>query len=399
MSGEKKYLDDITRLATIQPNRGPATPGEKEAAEYVESRMKEMGLNPVYETFKSIPHFPMAWVLHSAFAIAACVLAVWHPWIAVPILVFITVSFVGDSSTRFYLIRKLLPRGPSQAVLGTIKATAAPKKVVYVAAHLDAGQMGFSLEPKGAERTAILCNKYLGMQPPLLALIFYDFLLNIFACVLVGAIGLNWGTGIFLGVTAAIHLIPIVIFIPHEFAGISPGANDNASGVAVMLELARRFKDNPLPNTELRFLGDGSEETYMHGMACYMNLHQHELDKNNTYFLVPESCGVGRPRIVVAEGVSWLEEHSPELCGACFVAAKELGYTDVTPVKLRTGGTDASPATVRGFKATVIISMNENDYVPNYHWTGDTPDKIEVETLDKVANIFEAAIKKIDAHY
>jgi len=399
MSGEPRYLEDITRLASIQPHRGPASPGEKEAADYVAGRMTELGLNPVVEPFKSIPHFPMSWVLHSLFAIGACALAVYYPFIAIPILIFITVSFVGDSSTRFYLIRKILPRGPSQAVLGAIKATVAPKKVVYIAGHLDAGQMGFSLEPKGAERTVVLFQKYLGMQPPLLALIFYDYILNLLAALLMGLIGLNWGTGIFLGITAAIHLIPIVIFVPHEFAKICPGANDNGSGVAVMLELARRFKNHPLPNTELRFLGDGSEETYMHGMACYMNLHQHELDKQNTYFLIPESCGVGRPRVVVAEGVSWLEEHSPELCGALLVAARELGYTDVTPIKLRTGGTDASPPTVRGFKAAVIIAMNENDFVPNYHWTGDIPENIEVPTLEKVSNIFEATIKKIDQYY
>lgn len=399
MSGEKKYLDDISRLASIKPHRGPATPGEKEAAEYVESRMKEMGLTTVYEPFKSIPHFPAAWVLHSVLAIAACILGFWHPLIAMPILIFLCISFVGDSSTRFYILRRLFPSGPSQAVLGTIKATVAPKKVVYIAAHLDAGQMGFALEPKGAERTAKFCKNVLGMQPPLLALIFYDYLLNILGCGLVALFGLTTFTFWFLAITAAIHLIVVVIFSHLEIAGISPGANDNGSGVAVMLELARRFKDNPLANTELRFLGDGSEETYMNGMAVYMEMHKKELDKNNTYFLVPESCGVGRPRIVVAEGVSWMEQHSPELCGALFASARELGYTDVTPLTLRTGGTDASPATVRGFKAAIVIAMNENDFVPNYHWTGDLPENIEVPTLDKVANMFELTIKKIDAHY
>jgi Zn-dependent M28 family amino/carboxypeptidase len=262
---------------------------------------------------------------------------------------------------------------------------------------MDAGQMGFSLNPEKAEPTAAMCKKYLGMQPPLLALIFYDMILNIVGALMVAIIGHSTFTAIFLIVTGAIHFIPIVIFTPHEFAKISPGANDNAAGVAVMLELARRFKDNPLQNAEIRFLGDGSEETYMHGMACFMEAHQHELDKNNTYFLVPESCGVGTPRVVFGEGVSWIETHSPELCKLVFDSAKELGYNEVERIILRTGGTDMSPPTVRGFKATGIIAMNENDYVPNYHWTGDLPEAIEVETLRKVTNIFETSMKKIDA--
>jgi len=398
MSNDERFLEDITRLASI-PNRGPATPGEKQAAEYVASRMTELGLNPTIEPFHSIPHFPICWVIHSVLCLGACALAFWHPFPAAFILVFVTVSFVGDSSTRFYLIRRLLPGRESRHVVGTLKAKAEPKKIVYIAAHLDAGQMGFSLNPEKAEPTARFFKKHLGIQPPLLALIFYVMILNIIAALLVGFLGVHLFTAAMLLVTGAIHFIPIVIFVPHEFAKISPGANDNAAGVSVVLELARRFQDRPLPNTELRFLGDGSEETYMYGMACFMEAHQHELDKQNTYFLVPESCGVGSPRVVIGEGVSWIEHHSPELCHALLAAAKELGYHDVEPVTLRTGGTDMSPPTVRGFKATGIIAMNENDYVPNYHWHGDLPEKVEIETLRKVTAIFEAAIKKIDAEF
>jgi hypothetical protein len=401
MSNDERYLEDITRLASI-PNRGPATAGEKQAAEYVASRMTEMGLNPKIEPFPSIPHFPICWVIHSVLCICACGLAFVGPLAAIAaaiILVFVTVSFVGDSSTRFYLIRRLLPTSESRSVVGILKAKGTPKKVIYIAAHLDAGQMGFSLNPEKAEPTARFFKKYIGIQPPLLALIFYVMILNTVAALIVGFHGVTLFTAAFLLVTAAIHIIPIVIFTPHEFAKISPGANDNAAGVAVVLDLARRFKDHPLPNTELRFLDDGSEETYMYGMACFMNMHQHELDKKNTYFLVPESCGNGTPRVVMGEGVSWIERHNPELCNLLLASAKGLGYTEVEPVTLRTGGTDMSPPTVRGFKASGIICMNENDYVPNYHWNGDLPENVQIDTVRRVTSIFEAAIKKIDAEF
>lgn len=41
----------------------------------------------------------------------------------------------------------------------------------------------------------------------------------------------------------------------------TPGADDNASGIAVLLELARYFANNPLPVT-LRFVAFSNEETY-----------------------------------------------------------------------------------------------------------------------------------------
>ncbi len=398
MNDQARFLEDITQISRI-PNRGPATEGEKKAAEYVAERMKQLGLETVVEPFRVIPHFPICWVMHSVLCILFCLLAFRYPFIAAAGLAFVTVSFVGDSSTRFYLLRRLLPSRESRHVVGTLKARGEAKKVIYVAGHMDAGQMGFSLNPEKAEPTAKMFKEKLGMQPPLLALIFYVMILNAAGAIMIGIMGVTTFTTVFILATAAIHIIPIVIFTPHEFAKISPGANDNAAGVAVALELARRFKDNPLENSEIRFLGDGSEETYMHGMACFMIAHQHELDKENTYFLVPESCGVGRPRVVIGEGVSWIEKHSPQLCNALLDSARELGYDDVESVILRTGGTDMSPPTVRGFKASGIIAMNENDYVPNYHWHGDLPENVEVETLEKVTNIFEQAMKKIDAEF
>lgn len=399
MSNGEKYMDDIRRLASIKPHRGPASPGEKEAVDYVESRMKELGLDPVVEPFRSNKHFYISWALHSALCMAGCALAFWNPWVAAALILLVAISYYGETSTRFFIFRRLFPTGPSHHVLGKLKPKGEARKVVYVAAHLDAGQQGFTFNPKSAENTQAFFKKHLGMQPPLLAIIFYFMLINFLVCLLAGAFGLNLLVKLLLVGTGALHLIPIVIFIPHEFAKICPGASDNASAVAVMLELARRFKASPLENTELRFLGDGSEETNMYGMTWYMMKHQKELDKDNTYFLIPETVGAARPRVVVGEGVCWVVEHSHELSAALLMSAKELGHKEVTPIYLRTGGTDASPATVRGFKASVMIAMNENDYPPNYHWFTDIPENIDLNTVRLVTDIFETTIKKIDAFF
>ena len=46
-----------------------------------------------------------------------------------------------------------------------------------------------------------------------------------------------------------------------------------------------------------------------------------------------------------------------------------------------------------------MIAMNENDYPPNYHWSTDLPENIDLNTVRQVANIFETTIKKIDAYF
>jgi hypothetical protein len=392
---EEKYLDDITAIASI-PNRGPATPGEGKAADYVYGRMHGLGLDPVDEPFHVIPHFPMSWTLHSLLCVIACVLAWWFPLPAAALAIFATISYVGDTTTRFYWLRRLLPGKISRRVIGSLQPKGTAQKTVVIASHIDAGQMGFSLNPAKAEPTSIFFKKHFDIQPPMVALIFWMMVIAAIGALLRGLTGDHILSTVLLGFAAVGNCIPIVIFIPHEFAKICPGANDNAAGVAVNLELARRFKKDGLENTRVIFAAVGSEETYMMGMSVFMDDWKDRLDPATTYFLIPESCGCGTPRVLVGEGVAYIRHFDPTLCGALIMSARDLGYRDVETIILRTGGTDATPPAERGYKASGIIAMNEYNYVPNYHWHGDVPENVEIPTVRKTTDIFEKTIRKID---
>ena len=395
---KERLLEDVTVLASIE-NRGPATPGEAKAARHVHQRMQDLGLAPATEPFRVIPHFPIAWVAHNLLCLLACFLAFRHPFLAAAAVAFVIVSYIGDTTTLFYLIRRLFPGRESRHVIGHLKPTGAPRKRIVIAAHMDAGQMGFSLDPKRAEPVAKWHKEHLGIQPPILVLIFWIMIFNLISTLLYGFVGFTPFTAGCLIIGGLLNLIPIVIFTPHEFAKISPGANDNGAGVAVMLDLARRLTIHPPATSEVMFVGVGSEETYMHGMACFMDERRSMFDKSSTYFLIPESCGNGTPRIITGEGVAWIKHFDPALCGAALMAARKLGYHEAAPVILRTGGTDATPPAMRGYAATAICCMNENDYVPNYHWTGDTPDNVHVDDMKKVADIFEETVRTIDSTF
>lgn len=390
----ERMMDDVSALAEI-PNRGPATEGEARAALYVSRRMTDLGLDPQVAPFRVVPHFPMAWALHALFLAATCLIAVTSPLAALIAQALILISFWGDSTTRFYWIRSLLPSATSRHVIGRLAAKGEAKKTVVFAAHIDSGQMGMIMEPVQAERVCRFHKRVLGTQPLMLSLVVAAFLTAPAAVICYRVMGPGGASAYVLLAAIVANLIPVVIFSQLEFAKISPGANDNGSGVAVMLEMARRMRAKPAENTEVVFVGVGSEETYMMGMACFMEEHGHRFDRNHTYFLVPESCGNGTPRVIVAEGVVSMHHHDPELAGLVFLAARRRGIK-ADPITLRTGGTDCTPPSVRGYAATGIICMNENDYVPNYHWNTDLPRDVKPDVMAQVADIFEETVRIID---
>ncbi|WP_342505955.1 M20/M25/M40 family metallo-hydrolase [Sporosarcina sp. FSL K6-2383] len=62
----------------------------------------------------------------------------------------------------------------------------------------------------------------------------------------------------------------IVIGAHYDSVVLSPGASDNASGTAVLLEIARIIKDTPT-QSEIRFIFFGSEENGQAGSQNYVN--------------------------------------------------------------------------------------------------------------------------------
>jgi hypothetical protein len=69
-----------------------------------------------------------------------------------------------------------------------------------------------------------------------------------------------------------------IIVSAHYDSWTGPGAGDNASGVAVMLELARHFASlKPALPVSLRFVAFGAEELGMMGARAYLEKHQGEL--------------------------------------------------------------------------------------------------------------------------
>jgi aminopeptidase YwaD len=85
-----------------------------------------------------------------------------------------------------------------------------------------------------------------------------------------------------------------IILSTHYDSWRGPGANDNATGVAVLLELARYFHSlKPPPNVSMRFVAFGAEEFGLLGSKAYLQKHQSELQNCELLFNIDQVGGDG----------------------------------------------------------------------------------------------------------
>jgi len=168
------------------------------------------------------------------------------------------------------------------------------------------------------------------------------------------------------------------------------GANDGASGVAVLLELARTLDhDRSLHEIRLAFY-DAEDDGQLNGWdwcvgSSYMAANLEE---------VPEAVVVV-DMIGDADQQLYLERNSNQaLQWHLWEIAASLGYTATFIAEPRWAMYDDHiPFAQQGIPAVDIIDF---DY-PYWHTTQDTLDKVSAESLERVGRVLEVWIEEMDA--
>jgi hypothetical protein len=194
---------------------------------------------------------------------------------------------------------------------------------------------------------------------------------------------------------AAGYLLGVAgVFFHCEFFGENVrGANDNASGVAVLLDLAERFAEKPLENSEVRLVATGSQESWMDGVRHL--LQPHDLDRKNTYFLNISHVGAGALHYTTAEGMIWVYPCAREMVDAAKAVAPPY---DVRPCRLRSVPSDAMIPLARGFRALGIVALDEHGIPPHWNWFTDTVPAIDLHQVKTAAEFADALLRHLDTH-
>jgi Zn-dependent M28 family amino/carboxypeptidase len=170
-----------------------------------------------------------------------------------------------------------------------------------------------------------------------------------------------------------------------------PGANDNASGIAVLLNLAEELEG--LQHTTLWLVATGSKEAGLHGARAF--LRHYPFPRESTYIINLDTVGRGQLGIIVWEGKLFARQADPQLVKLAGDSESDDITIDADPLVYRTTNTDAQVPLVRGFRAMSIVSLEAGR--PAFrHWPTDTLENIHPELLERAARLVIGIARRLD---
>jgi Zn-dependent M28 family amino/carboxypeptidase len=198
-------------------------------------------------------------------------------------------------------------------------------------------------------------------------------------------------------------MIELFITFFNKKTNNSIGSIDNASGVAILLELAKLVKKNPLQKTDVFFLWVGAEEMGLWGSKQYCSKHFEELDNdydlNKSYNINIDMVGtyIG----LIDETGLIKKKKLNENLNEVLKASDPQQKIPSEKAKMAFGsGSDhlvlrafAKKAEKKGFQITCFLSNKDSKYI---HSKKDIPDLCSSENLNGCIDICYNAIKSLD---
>jgi Iap family predicted aminopeptidase len=182
----------------------------------------------------------------------------------------------------------------------------------------------------------------------------------------------------------------IVITAHYDHLGkmgpaIFPGGNDNASGIAMMLDLAKNIKNNSFrPRYSILFIALASEETGMNGSTFFAENPMVDLKKMK-FLINLDMVGTGSTGITVVNATKFPTQ---------FAKLKSLNDSAkyISNVKERgeSCNSDHCPFYKKGVPSFFIYTTG-NEYL-EYHNVNDKPENVPLTAYNGVYRLLEAFI-------
>jgi len=370
--------DDIQHLTQEVGPRGAATDNERRASRYIRARMASVLDIVSREEFATIQ--TAAWLesgFHAEFVIVYLVSLLW-PLAAFCYGTTMLFLFIAEA-TGVAILSRLMRQERSQNVVGRLRNPYATRSIVILA-HYDSPRRDFLIRSDTPAGTAVYWLRFILMVVVVAG--------AAYAAIGAGPPRLDETVLAIRTIAAANLCLFVAARLYRESRGqYVAGADDNASGVAVMLRLAEKFAADRPHRTELSFVATGSCHAACGGM--HRIVEQRMFDPEKTLFINIQRVAHGPPAYVTREGILKSFDSSVALVEAATAVAD--GF-DARPIHMRTPCSEAVVALAHGYRAMTITGGEPRTVTG----TGAEERDVDLDAVGNTASFIEALVRHID---
>ncbi len=386
LDDESVTIDHVKSLAF---RRTASSTGETEATYYIENELAKEKINSKIEYFSWAG--PTRVLMRTAYLIISMYLLLAR--LILVLVVYFVIKYLFERTRNMTLIKKESSKNIFAEILANKKGKNRP--LVIFSAHYD----------------SISANIPYKVQ----WVIFFIYRLIIGFYVIVIIVFSLWLTLDFLLIVllpnsiiimiAIISLIGIFISVPILYLVFnekpSAGSIDNASGVSILIELAKHFQRNPLEKMDILFIWPGAEEWGLKGSKEFCR--KHIIDLNEKYDLnrsILINIDMVGSYIGLVDRVGIFRRRLNKNLNDVFEAtAKNLNipltrYNKLIPPK--SDHRSFRSYVKRARKKIQIVYFHSDNDTKYIHSTKDTPDKCSAENLNGCLYICYQTLRSLD---
>ena len=389
----ERALQHARYIATRIGPRGAATPEEKQAADYAQRQMQQLGLRDVHaETFStsSTGWLPTAII----FSIAAWgVFACWSLFyltqtriVGALLAAGLCLAALGllylEVTLREHPVRRLTARGTSRNAIGSIAPAGLTKHRVVLISNLDTPPAAAVLKtPRRARLFRAVF--YVGAGSLLGSVVFY----------LLGGLDIWEWAFIFAGIFGLLQSAVIIQSLRADHGEFTPGANYNASGLGTVLALAERLRATPLQNTEVWVACCGSHTAGGSGLRALLRQHADEL--RDAWFIGFEGVGVG-DRLITLTREGWLRRSVHPAVRDLIAHTAQASPDQKIEARAISRDSVVAAATWRSKKSACLSVCDRQNDIPRAGNGADTAEHLQLPALNAAQEFGWQLLQQID---
>jgi len=398
---EHAYAYDLIAGITARcPRRQTGSQDELEAQLLIRQELEQLGLTAELDSFRFSRSLYQVLALHFGLATAGSVIARRSPLGGALLHAGAGLSYWADSTRRAYTLRRLLPMATSHNLTATLPAEGSLRLRLVLPAHIDAAFTGRLFRPGPVHRwlSAAGGPRWLRSLRRPLALITYGQL---------GLAGLDLvhlirgkrlpGSALAELMLAAPALVGLLLTLEAVVRNeVVPGANDDLSGVAGLLLLARRLLVRRPPHVEIVLAVTGAEESGTGGAEALARSGR--WDRERTVILGLDGLAGGELRFFEEGEVEQIPVPEWLAQAVQAVAAREPRFNGVSKLVIPAGCTDVYAFRRLGYDGVCLGCIDPATGLPGeYHLPSDTADNLDLDQLIASVDFAEQLIWEITA--